>query len=260
MTLDALRTSWDEIASVDPLWAILIEPGRRNGRWPIPEFLHTGEVEIAEVLARVREIGFTLPSERALDFGCGVGRLTRAMSGSFRECVGVDISSRMIELAREINKDRGNCQFSLNTTADLQAFDTGSFDFVYSSLVLQHMPSAELALRYMDEFLRVTRPDGMIVFQLPYTRPWSVRLQAPRRLYSLLRRLRFSERFLHRRLLLHPIQLIAIPEGKVRAHLAISGGDVVDSERDLPPRLLGSVRYYVKHGYPRGGGNGRVGS
>jgi hypothetical protein len=109
------------------------------------------------------------------------------------------------------------------------------------------MPTPQVALGYMDEFLRVTRPNGMIVFQLPYTRPWSVRLQAPRRLYTILRRLGLSEGFLHRRLLLHPIQLIAVPEAQVRAHLEARNAVVVASERNLPSRLLGSVRYYVKH-------------
>jgi SAM-dependent methyltransferase len=248
VTLDRLRTSWDEIASVDPLWAILIEPGRRNGRWPISEFLHTGDVEVAEVLNRVRQLDASLPLGRALDFGCGVGRLTRALSASFRECVGVDISTRMVELAKEVNADRANCHFVLNTSPDLEAFESGSFDFVYSSLVLQHMPSPQVALGYIDEFLRVTQPNGMTVFQVPYSRPWPVRLQAPRRLYAVLRRLGFREGFLHRRLLLHPIQLIEISEQRVRAHLAGRNAVVVDRERDTPPRLLGSVRYYVKHG------------
>jgi len=246
MALDRLRANWEEIASVDPLWAILIEPGRRNGRWPISEFFRSGEVEIDEVLSQVLRLDSRLQRERALDFGCGVGRLTRAMSTYFEKCLGVDISVQMIELAKGFNRDRPNCQFILNTSSDLQLFESGSFDFVYSSLVLQHMPSARVAFGYMDEFLRIIRPSGMVVFQLLYTRHWSARLQAPRRIYSLLRRLGMGGPFLHRQLLLHPIQLIAIPENQVRAHLVANGAILVHRESDAPPRLTRSVRYYVR--------------
>ena len=49
----------------------------------------------------------------------------------------------MVKLARELNDDRPNCRFVVNDAPDLEQFESESFDFVYSSLVLQHMPSEE---------------------------------------------------------------------------------------------------------------------
>ena len=103
--------------------------------------------------------------ERALDFGCGVGRLSRPLAERFRECVALDISEGMVKLARELNEDRPNCRFLVNAAPDLGRLETESFDLVYSSLVLQHMPSVEVVEAYVSEFLRILRPEGLAVFQ-----------------------------------------------------------------------------------------------
>src|SRR5205823_2698739 len=154
------QQDWEELAGIDPLWAILSAPEGRDGRWQLEAFFISGETEIEQALA---DGPATRPGrrERALDFGCGVGRLTRALSSRFAECYGIDISARMIELAQDLNRDRPGCTFVLNDRPDLSQFDSSSFDLVYSSLVLQHMPSPEIALGYISEFLRLVRPDGL---------------------------------------------------------------------------------------------------
>ena len=106
----------------------------------------------------------------------------------FRECVGLDISEGMVKLARELNEDRPNCRFVVNAAPDLGQLETGSFDFVYSSLVLQHMPSVEMVEAYVGEFLRVLRPGGLAVFQSLSHIPFALRLQPRRRVYAVLRR------------------------------------------------------------------------
>lgn len=71
----------------------------------------------------------------------------------------------MLTAARRLQPP-SNAVFHHNDAADLRLFEDDRFDFVYSSIVLQHMPSA-LALGYILEFVRVTRPGGVIVFQVP---------------------------------------------------------------------------------------------
>ena len=48
--LERHRRDWEQLAEVDPLWAILAAPDARGGRWKLDEFFATGEAEIAEVL------------------------------------------------------------------------------------------------------------------------------------------------------------------------------------------------------------------
>jgi SAM-dependent methyltransferase len=240
------RQDWEELAAVDPLWAILASAEARGGGWNIDEFFSTGESEIAQVLETAERLGLPEQHDCALDFGCGVGRLTRALAGRFREAVGVDIAEEMVRLARELNEDR-NCRFELNARSDLTAFEDDSFDFVYSSLVLQHLPQRELIKGYLGEFLRVLRPGGLAVFQTLAQLPAPLRLQPRRRAYALLRRLGLPHQLLLSRLRLVPTRLTAIPEEAVRRTVEGGGGVVVQVE-EHPKRTDGirSLRYYVR--------------
>jgi ubiquinone/menaquinone biosynthesis C-methylase UbiE len=59
-------------------------------------------------------------NRRALEIGCGPGRLMRPLSRHFGEIHGVDISDEMIALARE----------KLRDIPHAHAHHTGNFDFV----------------------------------------------------------------------------------------------------------------------------------
>ena len=160
-----LRFHWNAFARRDPLWAVLTAPDKKDGRWTLDEFFERGELEIAALQRLLQARGFTLAGQRALDFGCGVGRLTGALADRFGEAVGVDISPEMLLLARQHNRRGGRCLFAANQ-GDLRQFDDASFDFVYTKLVLQHMSRSEVRA-YLPEFLRVLRPGALLVFQLP---------------------------------------------------------------------------------------------
>ena len=245
MSLQRHKQEWEEMASVDPLWAIASDPSRRYGRWEMGEFLATGEEEIATVLQTAQGLGFPQSWERALDFGCGVGRLTRAMSDRFRECIGVDISSAMVNRATELNADKANCKFVINIDPDLRQFKSQSFDFVYSSLVLQHLPTRRMARQYIAEFLRVIKPGGLVVFQLPYLIPLRNQLQIRRRLYAFLRRIGFNMTFLYKRAGLNPIRMIAIPEQEVKRLVAARGMLVLAEPEGQAGEPIRSLRYFA---------------
>jgi len=102
---------------------------------------------------------------RALDFGCGVGRLTQALGAAFERADGVDISETMIDLAREHNQLGDRCAYHVNLASDLALFPDASFDFVFSTIVLQHNPPAA-ATHYIEEFGRILAPGGIAVFDM----------------------------------------------------------------------------------------------
>lgn len=166
MELGELQRNWEEFGRIDPLWAILTDPSKKNNRWDPQEFFATGEAEIECLMDHVATLLVSLRRGRALDFGCGVGRLTQALCRHFEQCIGVDIAPSMIELAREYNRFGDRCQYYVNAADDLRLFEDGRFDFVYSNIVLQHIPP-EYSARYIREFVRVLTPGGMAVFQLP---------------------------------------------------------------------------------------------
>ena len=167
MRFGTLKRHWERLGRRDPFWAVLTDPDKRGGRWDVTEFFRRGELEVDAVLARAQETG-TAPAvrRRALDFGCGAGRLTQAMAAHFTQCDGVDISEPMLRIARQHNKFPDRCTYHLNAVPDLSLFSDASFDFVYSTLVLQHM-APRYSTRYITELVRVLVPGGLLVFQLP---------------------------------------------------------------------------------------------
>ena len=107
--MDGHRRDWEALGEIDPLYAILSAPDAKHGEWDVASFLATGEADAARIMSACGALG--LPTQRGSSFelGCGVGRITRALSPSFARSVGVDISAPMIDRAREMNADPASC-------------------------------------------------------------------------------------------------------------------------------------------------------
>jgi SAM-dependent methyltransferase len=168
--LGTVRENWEGLAQTDPLWAILSDPDKKGGKWDVDEFFASGAADGDDVLGRVASLGLNVNFDgAALDFGCGAGRLTQALAARFASAIGVDISATMVEHARRYNRFPNSCRYITNDRPDLRVIPDRSIDFIYTVLVLQHM-HPRFARAYIVEFIRVLKPDGLLVFELP-TRP-----------------------------------------------------------------------------------------
>ena len=108
MKLELHRRDWEDLAALDPYWSIVSDAAGKFGRWDQAAFLATGEREVEAILRTATDLGYPTQFGRAVDFGCGVGRLTRPLAKRFEGCYGVDISARMISLATTLNRDLSN--------------------------------------------------------------------------------------------------------------------------------------------------------
>jgi SAM-dependent methyltransferase len=189
--LERLRATWSALGEDDPLWAILSRPDKRGGQWNAEEFFAAGEAEIIGLERYGAHLERPRERQRALDFGCGVGRLTRALAERYGEVIGVDISPSMLAQARQLHAHLANVRFVENVQPRLDFLADASVDLVYSVITLHHIPAA-LQRGYVGEFLRVLAPGGMAVFQIAsgYANDWrglGYRL-LPNRLLAPLRR------------------------------------------------------------------------
>ncbi len=165
MSLKDVQKAFEKVGGEDPLWAILTDNKKRGGKWDTKDFFTSGRKEINEIMDYLDNLDITVNRGNAFDFGCGVGRLTQSLCYHFERVTGVDISNTMIENAKKFNKYGDNCTYITNVESHLKCLETGTFDFVYTNIVLQHMPPRYQVI-YIREFFRILKPGGTALFQV----------------------------------------------------------------------------------------------
>jgi SAM-dependent methyltransferase len=241
-SFDGVRREWTRLAERDPLWAVYVAPGTRGGRWDVEEFFALGRADVAAAMAWLGRLGLPVRFDRALDFGCGVGRLTQALAERAGAVVGVDVAPAMIELARRHDRSGGRCEFVLNEAPDLHRFADGGFDLVYSELVLQHLPAGVIET-YLGEFMRVLRPGGVAVLQCTMRPLWTVKGTIWRIVPGWL--VRLGQRVVLR--YPAPMRMTAMAPARVLAVIAAHGGSVIDSvTEDDRAAHWWSTRYVIR--------------
>lgn len=156
--------NWRLWGERDPYYAVLTDPRFRSHSIDAnrQEFFKSGQAFVAHWLAQFERHFGVLSRERALDFGCGVGRLTIPLSEHFGAVVGLDIAPAMLEEARR--NSAGRAIDYLQSDDTLSQIE-GTFDFVNSCIVLQHIPVARgMVLLY--QLLGRVRPGGGCLIQL----------------------------------------------------------------------------------------------
>ncbi len=239
---DRHRQQWEALGRVDPYWAVISEPDGKGGRWDWQAFFESGRHETAGVLGRVAALGLEPARGRALDCGCGVGRLGRALAGEFREVVGVDFSESMLAEARRANAGIAHLRFERNDGRSLAAIADASIDFVYSVIALQHSP-ADAQREVIREFGRVVATGGVAVFQTPSRHRLASASGIALRLLGN-RVLNLPRRFLHGKG--RVMEVHALPREAVVRLLGDCGFEVREVERhDVAGPAFESYRYYA---------------
>jgi len=245
--------AWEEWGELDPLWAVLTSNEGKHGRWDLEKFFASGRETIDSLMRDGANFGVPSTFERGLDFGCGVGRLTRALAAHVDHVIGIDVSSSMIDEARSLNAGIEGLEFLVNQEPDLQIISDGSIDVVCSLLVLQHVPSIPVIENYLSEFVRILAPGGFLVFNLPVRVPpekiaGSIRevLRPRKRLSKMLRKLGVSAEFLYRRFNWTPeMPMNALGQERVTNILTRAGGRVLEAKTVEDGRGVDQVFYFV---------------
>ena len=102
---------------------------------------------------------FIEPKSIVLDVGCGIGRIERFLAPHCKEIHAVDVSRRMIKLAKKRLNNCKNVHLYKNNGRELSIFQTEGFDFVFSIHTLQHIEKEDAYL-YIEEIHRVLKKSG----------------------------------------------------------------------------------------------------
>ncbi len=157
--VEKMRAEWNERATEDAHYYVAF--GRREQ--DDEEFFATAADVVRALEAELKRIP---EARRALEIGCGPGRLMRPMARHFSEIHGIDISDEMVCRAERNLAATPNAYPQHATGSDLSAFPGGHFDFVYSYAVFQHIPSGDVVFGYLREVARVLKPGGVAHLQL----------------------------------------------------------------------------------------------
>ncbi|MCS7042460.1 MAG: class I SAM-dependent methyltransferase [Bryobacteraceae bacterium] len=164
-TLDKMRQDWDERARENARFYVNTE----KTDWTDEEFFESGRRTVREeILTDMINIcqGRDPKQMKVIEIGCGAGRVTRALAEIFGEVHGVDVSGEMVALAREALRDMPNAHVYQNNGMDLDVIPPGEYDFAFSSIVFQHIPSREIIENYVREVHRLLRPGALFKFQV----------------------------------------------------------------------------------------------
>jgi SAM-dependent methyltransferase len=153
----ATDRQWRRWGKENPYYGIVgIETSEFESRWR-DRFFETGKIHMDHVFEQLARYDVApLQHGKALDFGCGAGRLLRQLADRFDSIVGVDVSQDQLSLTRQnIPSDTLRVFSSLDELAG----EDGTFDFVNTFVVLQHI-RPEQGYAIIDKLLKLLRPGG----------------------------------------------------------------------------------------------------
>lgn len=157
--LEDRKKAWNKCAKDDAFY--YIATSRKH--WDVESFFASGRSDVERFVVKYELVD---RSRRMLEIGCGAGRMTRAFADYFEQVHGVDISEAMILRAQELNIDKPNAFFYANDGSLLSRFQDATFDFAFSYIVFQHIPSRAVIQSYLSEISRVLKTDGIVKFQV----------------------------------------------------------------------------------------------
>lgn len=181
----SIKSFWDQAADENPYWYVSSYGPYGADRDP-EEFWASGQAIWGDVK---RATGYAPGAgDTVVEIGCGVGRLTRAIAPEVGRLIALDISERMLTIARQANL--GNVDFRMAEGFALPGIPDESVDLALAYCVFQHLPSYAALMSYLTDMHRVTKPGGIIAFTV-VPRDWTAWLLPALRVRAYLRE-RFS--------------------------------------------------------------------
>ena len=169
--MHATDKAWDEWGARDPYYAVLTSEEYRGlhlSDEARTKFFQTGQQHFDHVLATVRaHMDPQFSPTRAVDFGCGTGRVLIAMAKTCKEVLGIDVSDSML------SECLANCRAAHVENVTLKKSDdqlsalSGEYDLIHSFIVFQHIPRPR-GENLIPRLLNHLGENGVAVLHLVY--------------------------------------------------------------------------------------------
>lgn len=165
-----VQRTWTEVGESEPHWSVMSTDRFKQEQLQdhLEEFIDSGRSEVEQLIGLLRRYGVAPgPNAICLEYGCGVGRVTRWLSERFRTVHARDISAPHLRLAREHVAQAGRDNVDFKQITALSELDSlPQVDLIYCIIVLQHNPPPIIE-HTIARLARALRPGGVCVFQVP---------------------------------------------------------------------------------------------
>ncbi len=168
--LQHIQSSWEHLGATEPHWSVLTAEQYKQKNIAANEdaFYETGKPNAESLWRSLQRNGIDPASlKTCLEYGCGLGRVTRWLAERFDKVYGYDISRAHLEGAGDYLSRKGFLNVTLRhigSPADVAQLEP--VDLVYSVIVLQHNPPPIIAM-IVRGLLTALRPGGVAYFQVP---------------------------------------------------------------------------------------------
>ena len=165
---------WKRYGDENPYYGVIsdesLQPKNLNAQ-ALAQFWQSGLDHIEWVFRNIKQhIDPDFKAQRALDFGCGVGRLVFALRTQCNHVTGIDVSSSMLDEAKRQAEIKSMHSVSFIESSDCDELGTNLFDFLHSYIVFQHIPVAR-GNAILDKLLASLRSGGVGVLHFTFSNP-----------------------------------------------------------------------------------------
>jgi SAM-dependent methyltransferase len=106
-----------------------------------------------------------------LEVGCGTGYLTNFLGKIAERVVGVDPSSKSVEIAKQYLSSSTNITVLCTSIEDFKSSATEPFDLVVANMALQVIPDINTTIQKIFNLLK---PKGKFIFSIPHPCFWPI--------------------------------------------------------------------------------------
>jgi len=163
--------AWESFGKFDPYFGVISDPrfqSKNLNKEAREEFFRSGNVYTSQLVATIRQrVTADFRPKRSLDFGCGVGRILIPLARLSVEVVGVDVSKSMLAEALVNTTENGVNNVTLVESDDSLSRLNGSFDFIHSFIVFQHINPSR-GEQVLNHLLKLLSPGGVASLHFTY--------------------------------------------------------------------------------------------
>jgi SAM-dependent methyltransferase len=165
-----VQAAWQHLGETEPYWSVVA--GERflmaNIEQSRAEFYQSGQPDVVRLMRTLARNGIDAGRLRTcLEYGCGLGRVTRWLAPHFDQLYACDISLPHLRSAEEYLNKQGQSKLVFKQIQSLDELQTlPTVDLIYSLVVLQHNPPPVIA-QLIERLLGRLNPGGVAYFQVP---------------------------------------------------------------------------------------------